>query len=99
MLPEMSYPETLSGERNRLLATLSSSTLDAILPRFEQVHLEQKQVIGIAGEVLEYAVFPRTAVMSLLAPMENGESVESATVGLEGMVGLPLFLGDGIGLE
>jgi hypothetical protein len=27
--------------------------------------------------------------------MEDGQSVEGATVGIEGMSGLPVFLGDG----
>jgi CRP-like cAMP-binding protein len=86
-------------QRNRLLAGLAPSSYDALLPLLEPVHLEQKQVLAMANEPISHAVFPTTAVISLIVPMENGESVEAATVGLEGMLGLPLFLGDGAAAE
>jgi hypothetical protein len=42
----------------------------------------------------EYVYFPRGAVISILVPMADGQSVEGATVGWEGLAGLPVFLGD-----
>ena len=42
---------------------------------------------------IEYAYFPLTGVASMQTVMENGKAVEVATIGNEGMVGLPLFLG------
>jgi CRP-like cAMP-binding protein len=37
--------------------------------------------------------FPRTVVCSLLTPLSDESPVESATVGYEGMVGVPVVLG------
>ena len=37
--------------------------------------------------------FPRTAVCSLLTPLADESPVESATVGCEGLVGVPVLLG------
>ncbi len=37
--------------------------------------------------------FPRTAVASMITTMQDGSSVEIASVGNEGLVGLPVFLG------
>jgi CRP-like cAMP-binding protein len=96
MAPSVNHP---IPERNRLLASLTPSSYDTLVPLLEPVHLEQKQVLAIPNEPISHAFFPRTAVISLIVPMEQGEGVESATIGLEGMVGLPLFLGDGVAVE
>jgi len=42
---------------------------------------------------IEYAYFPLTGVASMQTVMKSGKAVEVATVGNEGMLGLPLFLG------
>jgi hypothetical protein len=43
---------------------------------------------------ISHVYFPLTAVTSVLSEMEDGTTVEVATIGREGMVGLPVFLGD-----
>ena len=45
------------------------------------------------GGQLQYAYFPTTCIVSLHYIMESGASAESAGVGNEGMVGVPLFMG------
>ncbi|WP_337907109.1 hypothetical protein [Iningainema tapete] len=42
---------------------------------------------------MEYVYFVNYGVVSMLNLMENGDVVEVATVGNEGMAGLPIFLG------
>ena len=42
---------------------------------------------------IEHVYFPVDCVISILAQLEDGVEIELATVGNEGMVGLPLFLG------
>jgi CRP-like cAMP-binding protein len=42
-----------------------------------------------------HVYFPIGVVISLVTSMEDGTAVELATVGREGMVGLPVFLGTG----
>ncbi len=44
--------------------------------------------------LITHIYFPLTAVTSVLSEMTDGTTVEVATVGREGMVGLPVFLGD-----
>lgn len=41
---------------------------------------------------IKYAYFPQTAMVSLLILMADGTAVEIATVGKEGMVGIPVLL-------
>src|SRR5919197_6689195 len=42
---------------------------------------------------MHHAYFPGRGVVSALAVMEDGRAIEVATVGNEGMVGLPLLVG------
>jgi CRP-like cAMP-binding protein len=57
--------------------------------------LAPQQVLAFPDEPIEYVHFPRTAVVSLLVPMEDGSAIEGATIGSEGMLGLQVFLGEG----
>ncbi|MDP9340609.1 MAG: Crp/Fnr family transcriptional regulator [Actinomycetota bacterium] len=45
------------------------------------------------GEKIHSVYFPLTGVISLMTPLQNGVAIETATVGMEGMVGIPAFLG------
>jgi CRP-like cAMP-binding protein len=42
---------------------------------------------------LPYVLFPLSGIISIVMEMENCAQIEVATVGNEGMVGVPLFLG------
>jgi CRP-like cAMP-binding protein len=79
--------------KNRLLAALPKEEYERLLPHFKLVSLEYKQILYVPNEPIEYIYFPENGVISLLTFMENGESIEVGTVGNEGMVGLPIFLG------
>jgi CRP-like cAMP-binding protein len=52
-----------------------------------------KHVAFEANQPIEYAYFPLTGIGSMVTVMKGGKAVEIATVGNEGMIGLPLFLG------
>jgi CRP-like cAMP-binding protein len=52
-----------------------------------------KQVLYEARSLIRYAYFPSRGVVSALNVMEDGRTIEVATVGNEGMVGLPLLVG------
>jgi CRP-like cAMP-binding protein len=91
-------PASASGstpEPNQLLASLPQAEYLALLPALESVCIEHKQYLSGPDESITHVYFPRGAVISILAPMEDGQSVEGATIGIEGVAGLPVFLGDG----
>jgi CRP-like cAMP-binding protein len=77
---------------NRLLATLPRSEYQRIAPRLEAVSLNLKQVIYDRSTPVKFVYFPINSVVSLVARMTNGDMIEVATIGKEGMVGLPVFL-------
>jgi CRP-like cAMP-binding protein len=66
---------------------------DRLRPDLETVPVGVKHVVYEANEPIPHVYFPTGAVISLVAPMADGATVELATVGREGMVGLPVFLG------
>jgi CRP-like cAMP-binding protein len=57
------------------------------------VELELKQVLFDVDRPIEHVYFPEAAVVSIVSVMADGSAIETATVGHEGMIGLPVFLG------
>jgi CRP-like cAMP-binding protein len=61
----------------------------------------QKSLVSLAlgsevltpGERITHVLFPISALCSLIVELENGDKAESATVGHDGFVGVPLVLG------
>jgi CRP-like cAMP-binding protein len=86
-------------ERNRLLAALAAQEYARVLPDLDSVQLQARQQLTALDEPTERVYFPRDAVVSMLVLMEDGKVVESAMVGNEGIVGLEVFLGNGLGRE
>jgi len=54
-----------------------------------------KKVLYEPYKPIQYVYFIDCGVVSLVSIMEDGATVEVGTIGNEGMVGLPLFLGAG----
>ncbi|HKO96123.1 MAG TPA: Crp/Fnr family transcriptional regulator [Pyrinomonadaceae bacterium] len=80
---------------NSLLAALPEAELERLAPHFKSVSLSVGQILKEADENSSDAYFPLDSVISLIAVMENGMTVECGVVGREGLVGLATFLGDG----
>jgi len=78
---------------NRLLARLPADEYQRLLPDLQFVSLELKRVLYEPGHSIDYAYFPNHGVLSQLTVMEDGAGIELATVGNEGMAGLPILLG------
>jgi CRP-like cAMP-binding protein len=79
--------------KNQLLAALSLSEYQNLLPYLELVELPLRKVLQEPGEAIDYIYFPTTAMISLVSIMQDGSIVEVALVGKEGMVGLPAIFG------
>lgn len=83
---------TPPGE-NRLLAALPEEDFDLVSSDTEKVSLALKEVLYEPGQPIEHVYFVTSGVVSLLVTMQNASAVEIATVGNEGVVGMPVFLG------
>jgi CRP-like cAMP-binding protein len=78
---------------NALLAALPVEARGLLVEGSSVVHLEQRHVVWEPGQEAEHVYFPLSGVVSLVTVMADGDMVETATVGREGMVGLHHFLG------
>jgi CRP-like cAMP-binding protein len=78
---------------NQLLAALPAEEQERILPRLEPVPLTLGDVVYEAGGRIRYVYFPTGGVVSLLCVTDDGASIEAGTIGMEGMAGMPIFLG------
>jgi CRP-like cAMP-binding protein len=73
---------------NRLLASLGPADLALLSPHLKDSQLQQGMVLQEAGDPTEQVYFPNSGMISLLAVMEAGNGVETATIGREGAVGV-----------
>jgi CRP-like cAMP-binding protein len=78
---------------NFLLAALPDATYELLLPFLERVPLPFREVLQEPNKLMPYVYFPLSGVVSQVVIMEDGTVVEVATIGNEGVVGLPIFWG------
>lgn len=86
------FPAGPPQNGNRILAALAPKELTRLRPHLTTVTLEQRHSVWQPNEPFREIYFPLDAVVSVLA-VARGGVVEVATIGNEGVVGLPAFLG------
>jgi CRP-like cAMP-binding protein len=74
--------------RNWLLAALTPEDLAYLEPHLEVVILPKGTILYEAGDPIRYAYFPHDAIVGLINVMEDGQFVEVAACGREGLIGL-----------
>jgi len=79
---------------NRLLVHLPQDDQERLNRFLEPVVLEYKHELYNADERIEFVHFIESGVGSLVCTMANGQAAEVGTVGNEGLVGLPVLMGD-----
>jgi len=77
---------------NRILSGLPRKDYARILPDLTPVTLEFSQVLYEPGTVVQWAYFLETAIVSSLFLAADGTSIEVSSVGMEGMIGVPIVL-------
>jgi CRP-like cAMP-binding protein len=81
------------GKSNRFLAALSPHDFSLLAPHLRTTTLERGVVLHDVGEEIEHVYFPHTGMVSLVAVMQNGATVETATIGRGGVIGASAALG------
>lgn len=77
---------------NRLLESLLRHCKASDIPA-DTVSFPVGQAVYLVGQTMSYVYFPTVGVLSVIVQLENGESAEALSVGNEGFVGLPVWLG------
>jgi CRP-like cAMP-binding protein len=79
---------------NQILAALPAPEFERMLDLLTVVDVDIRDAVVRPGEPIAQVHFPLSSIYSMVAVADDGgPPVEVATVGYEGMVGLPLFLG------
>jgi len=65
-----------------------------LAPHLEHVHLARGETLYEIDETIKYAYFPLSGIISLFSLTEDGATIESAVIGNEGLVGIPIALRD-----
>ena len=78
---------------NHLLRSLPPETLAPLLRHLTAVSLASGAMLHRPGEPIEHVYFPSSGMISLVATMENGASVEVGLVGSEGVTGSSVCFG------
>jgi CRP-like cAMP-binding protein len=79
---------------NRLLSLLSDHDYERLRSHLSHVEFEYRKSLYEASRPIERVYFPVDGVASLVITTSEGASVEVGTIGSEGLVGLPVCLGD-----
>jgi len=84
---------------NRILGALPAVDRERLIGGMVPVALGIKTVLFEPGEPIRAVHFPLDGVDSLVTPLDDGAIVEVATVGNEGIVGVPLVLGGSLAVR
>jgi CRP-like cAMP-binding protein len=83
-----------AASQNRLLAALPRAELRRLTRQFQPVPLAFRETLFEAGDPIESIYFPLSGMISLIASTKDGSSIEIGIAGKEGMIGVPVVLGD-----
>lgn len=80
-------------QRNAILAHLPRRELHLLRSKAEIIQVQQRDQVHRPQEPIGEVYFPLSCIYSVVAVADGRIAVEVATIGHEGMVGLPVFLG------
>ena len=84
---------TEENQGNRIINGLPAATRERVMAQMTRVSLKTGAVLFEPGEVITRVHFPLSGVISLVTLFADGNTVEVAAVGNEGIVGVPLRAG------
>jgi CRP-like cAMP-binding protein len=88
-------PAQVDPRRNAILAALPDADFTRIRGRLEPVSIERDVHLERPGQEIDHVYFPITGIASIVAVGKDGETIDTAMIGREGMTGLAVFLGTG----
>jgi CRP-like cAMP-binding protein len=92
-------PPKSPPSKNLILAGLPRKEYARLLPDLEPVSLPSGEKLYKSGDAIGHVYFPGDGLVSLVTHMSDGTTVEVGIIGHDGMVGIPVLLGDDIAFE
>jgi CRP-like cAMP-binding protein len=78
---------------NKILAALPDEEFESLRPKLREVTHQIGERIYLPEQEIEYAYFINDGIVSWLATLEDGGTVEAGVIGSEGVAGVSLILG------
>jgi len=78
---------------NEILAWLPAEEFNRLLPCFRRVRLQTGETICMPNRAVTVVYFPKSGMISMVATMRDGATVEVGIVGREGFVSAAVLLG------
>ncbi len=88
----------LEGRTNILLDALSAAQAE-LATGATPLELQSRAVLFEPGQAVDAVYFPLTCIVSLVTPLEPDANIEVATIGRDGMVGVPLVRGGSLAVR
>jgi len=82
--------------KNRILGALPQPDLDRLAADLHPVLLPFRHILIPAGAALDSVYFIEAGIASVLTTVAGGATIEVGMIGREGLVGLPVLLGESI---
>ena len=79
--------------RNQILSRLPADELEQVAPHLQRVPLTRRMVAYDPLHPISHVYFVESGVISVVSVMRDRTAIETATIGCEGMIGLPVYLG------
>ncbi|MBA4142122.1 MAG: Crp/Fnr family transcriptional regulator [Nitrosospira sp.] len=86
-------PDLQTPKQNFFLASLPETDYERLRSCLELVSLPQGWAVYEKGRELDLVYFPTTSVIALHAISDNGQSVNMAVIGNEGVFGISMLMG------
>ncbi len=75
------------AHQNSILAALAPATFDKVKPHLRVTDLKQGSVVFETRGFIENIYFPHSGIISLVVELKEGDMLETAMVGKDGVLG------------
>src|SRR5438128_892855 len=96
MLKPVPRPPPMTNQprpANRILSTLPNEEFERLRPKLRDVTFQIGEIVYIPEQQIDHAYFINRGIVSWLAAVENGNTVEAGVIGPEGIAGVAVVLG------
>ena len=78
---------------NRILTALPHEEFERLRPKLREINFHIGETVYLPEQKMDYAYFVNSGIVSWLAAVESGNTVEAGVIGPEGIAGVAIVLG------
>ncbi len=96
MLKSLQRPPPMTNQprsANRILTALPYEEFERLRPKLREINFHIGETVYLPEQQMDYAYFINRGIISWLAAVENGNTVEAGVIGSEGIAGVAIVLG------